>query len=145
MKKRKKKLGYWERRHKMKYVLIPADVPLINWATKKPLLKSNEPGAEQEVVSMQVFVRDSVCNDQRIGRGGDMIRRIIRLEKAFEPANLTTKAGKKYAAVESGDYSTVMTIVNDLQWQSPLVGRQLVEMVEAWEKALDELPEEPKT
>jgi hypothetical protein len=130
----------------MKYVLITADVHVKDPRTGKPALETKETGGTPEpiIVSMQSFVRDSICNDQRIGRGGDGIRRIIRLEKAFDPLNATIRGGKRYASVESGDHQKVMEIVNDMNFASPLVGRQLVDLVEAWEKALDELPAEDK-
>jgi hypothetical protein len=131
----------------MKYVVVPSDITIKDPRTGKVVKETSEPGADPEalVISMQRFVRDNICNDQRIGRGGDGVRRIIRLEKAFDVANLSIRSGKKYAAVESGDHQKAMEIVNDMTWPSPLVGRQLVEMIEAWEKALDELPSENST
>jgi hypothetical protein len=128
----------------MKYVMIPSPVKLVEPRTGKPIKQQNEAGVLEDIppVTMPGWNNDFIISNQMIGKGGDGIRRVIRLEKAFKEENLKVANGVKYAAVESDDHKMVMNIVNELTWQNMLVGKQYFVFMEAWEKALDELPKE---
>lgn len=126
----------------MKYVLIPEAVKLVEPKSGKRIKQMDENNNVVEIppITMAAFIRDNVLNDQRIGKGGEGIRRIIRVEKALEPRNSNVRNGQLYAVFDTEDHKKLMEIVNDLTWQAPLIGRQYYPFIEALEQATDELP-----
>lgn len=118
----------------MKYVMVPNDVKLTNPATGERIQMEK---GDMDPVTMSRFVLDNICNDEKIGKGGDGMRRIIRLEKAFEG-----KRPGSVVDVESDDHKVMITICNEMTFKVPLIGKQFYPFVEAIEKATDEKPAE---
>lgn len=136
----------------MFYIKITAPVRLVHPVTGKPMrtTKTDDEGLPvldaygqpvtepAELLTMATFVRDSICNHPKIGKGPELIARIVRLEMAFSENSLLKGTDGKYAAVESKDYEVARSIIDEMTWQTPLIGRQFAPVVEAWTKALDE-------
>jgi hypothetical protein len=90
-------------------------------------------------LTMASFVRESICNSQKIGKGPELIARIMRLEMAFQEDSLVEGTDRKmYAAVESKDYEVAKSIIEEMTWPMPLLARQVAPIVDAWMKAIDE-------
>ena len=122
-----------------KHVVVPQPVELRDVRTGKRLQRAildPPPGPGERTtfedippVTMHSFMVE-ICNDQRIGKGGDGARRINRLLEAFRDK----KAGA-IVGIEDADFTAVMQIIDDFQLQSPVLLAQHVPLLEAWENA----------
>lgn len=116
----------------MKFFVVPEPVALVNTITKEPLKYGADHPQKGEaiVVSAHRFLTDNVLSSTKIGKGVDAIRRIQKLDSAFETASPGDLVG-----IEDADYTVVKEILNTMEFASPLIAAQLSPFFEAWESA----------
>jgi hypothetical protein len=116
----------------MKYVVIPEPVTLINKITGKPIVydPSHPQKGEPAIFTMHRWLCDNVLAAQEIGKGIEGIRRVRKLDMAFE----NSKPGD-LVGVEDADYAAAWKIIENMSLANALVASQLFSFYEAWEVA----------
>ena len=114
----------------MKYFVVPEPVTLLNTITKKPMVHGKDHPEEGQPVQITAhrFLLDNVLSSKDIGKGVEGIRRVRKLDMAFEDVKPGDLVG-----VEDADYTTVMKIMSEMEFGSPLHAAQLLPFFEAWE------------
>lgn len=113
----------------MKNVVVPPSVTFVN-KDGTPATVTGQDGKPQNTVSMYDFVMDSVCASPEIGKGIEGVKRVRKLQRAFED----TKPGD-IVGIEDADYTVAMKVIENIQWARPIIAMQLLPMMEAWENA----------
>jgi hypothetical protein len=114
----------------MKYFVVPEPISMLNTVTKKPLTygKDHPQEGENVIISAHRFILDNICANKDIGKGVEAIRRVRKLDMALED----TKAGD-IVGIEDADYTVIMKIMSEMEFQSPVHAAQLLPFFEAWE------------
>jgi hypothetical protein len=81
-------------------------------------------------MTMHDFVVDQICRVPAIGKGLDGARRVRKLDIAFAGA-----APGELVGVEDADWVAVTGVLQGFDWSNPLLGAQLLPLMEAFEDA----------
>lgn len=119
----------------MKYVKVPVPVQLVNPQTKRPIKQAKEDGttSDMDPMTAHAFLVNYVLGQQTIGKGVDGIRRVVKLDRAFDGCKPGDVVG-----VEDADYAVVLEILKTMELGSPVVMAQLLPFFESWETATSE-------
>lgn len=119
----------------MRYLIVPADVHLVDRKSGKALLLQRHANEQAQpwILSHEDFLSEYVFSHPNMTRGGAAaLRRIQKLERAFrgcQPNSLI--------AVEDSDYLLVRDMVERIEWPTQLArfAPQMLPHLEAWERA----------
>lgn len=122
----------------MRYVVIPDDVEIVDRATGKPVMAraTEEETPTPLVFRHRDFVLNNLLGDQNVSKGGgEGIRRVMRVERAFSDCRPGDAIG-----VEEADYKILRQVVDGLTWHPSFVRHvaQIYSHIEAWEKAAEQ-------
>lgn len=113
----------------MKYVVVPD--PITFKGKDGQSVEVNTPeGGMKSTFAMYDFIMDNVCSSQDIGKGMEGMKRVRKLQRIFEDSVPGDLVG-----IEDADYTVVMKVVEGIQWVRPLLGVQLLPLMEALEDA----------
>lgn len=120
----------------MKYVIVPADVPIVDKRTNEPI-KGQDPvdptKSEPLVMKHSDFVINNICFHADFSKGGaEGLRRKKRVEDKF----INCKPGD-VVGVEESDFKVGRPLLDKVEWhpQFTRFADQMLPHFEAWEAA----------
>ena len=116
----------------MKYVVVPEAVAIVNFITKEPLkYDQNHPQRGENVaISMHKFLNDNILSSPKIGKGLEALRRVMKIDSAFE-----NTVGGDIVGIEDADYVAVQAIVHEMEFSDTRLAVQMLPFFEALESA----------